>query len=246
MRDAGAADRSRWPATAPMAFPGRPPWRLKRRKTGARRIGVITDAQRFHLICGRYFFDYAGEADHFRDDAHRRATWAAHREQILAEWDHPGERPIALWAYDLGLKPAPYPKLWSWPRPIGTEAEAVYRLIERGELAPCRFNGTVPIASEMQEIASRWELLIRCPHLGYSGQVPASFAAGMALASVGRTGATGEAASCPGKCDGLSERGLGRSVARFAMPRSARGRPLGSARGSLRRRSRRGHPPRAC
>ena len=124
----------------------------KRRKPGARRIGVMTDAQRFHLICGRYFFDYAGEADHFRDDAHRRATWAAHREQILAEWDHPGERPIALWAYDLGLKPAPYPKLWSWPRPIRTEAEAVYRLIERGELAPCRFNGTVPIASEMQEI----------------------------------------------------------------------------------------------
>ena len=95
--------------------------------------------------------------------------------RILAEWDHPGERPIALWAYDFGLKPAPYPKLWSWPRPIRTEAEAVYRLIERGELAPCRFNGTVSIASEMQEIASRWELLIRCPHLGYSGEVPAWF-----------------------------------------------------------------------
>ena len=147
----------------------------KRRKLAPQRIGVMTDAQRFHLICGRYFFDYAGEADHFRDDAHRRATWAAHREQILAEWDHPGERPIALWAYDFGLKPAPYPKLWSWPRPIRTEAEAVYRLIERGELAQCRFNGTVPIASEMQEIASRWELLIRCPHLGYSGEVPAWF-----------------------------------------------------------------------
>ena len=61
----------------------------KRRKLAPQRIGVMTDAQRFHLICGRYFFDYAGEADHFRDDAHRRATWAAHREQILAEWDHP-------------------------------------------------------------------------------------------------------------------------------------------------------------
>ena len=147
----------------------------KRRKTGARRIGAMTDAQRFHLICGRYFFDYAGEADHFRDDAHRRATWAAHREQILAEWDHPGARPIAMWRHDFGLKPAPYPKLWSWPRPILTEAEMVYRLIEDGALEGCRFYGTNPIASEMQEIASRWELVIRCPHLGYSGEVPAWF-----------------------------------------------------------------------
>ena len=106
MRDAGAADRVAGPPPRD-GISGAPAMATKRRKTGARRIGVMTDAQRFYLICGRYFFDYAGEADRFRDDAHRRATWAAHREQILAEWDHPGERPIALWAYDFGLKPAP-------------------------------------------------------------------------------------------------------------------------------------------
>jgi hypothetical protein len=40
---------------------------------------------------------------------------------------------------------------WSWPRPIQTEAEMVFRLLEAGKLESCRFNGINPIESELAE-----------------------------------------------------------------------------------------------
>ena len=79
----------------------------KRRKLGVRKISVLTMAQRIHLQCGTYLLDFRGEADRFEDDRHRRAAWAAHRDQILADWDRPGQRPAAMWAYDFGLKTPP-------------------------------------------------------------------------------------------------------------------------------------------
>jgi hypothetical protein len=93
-------------------------------------------------------------ADHFIDEQHRYATWQAYREEILEEWCHPGERPAALWEYDAGLKWRD--DGWAWPRPISTEAEMVYRLLQAGEIAGCRLNGIVRIASEIDEIERSW------------------------------------------------------------------------------------------
>jgi hypothetical protein len=120
------------------------------------RRDVMTAAQKAHLTCGCYFFDFRGEADHFVDEAHRRATWEAYRAQILEAWDHPGRRPDALWEYDFGLKCCPDPREWSWPRPIESEAEMVHRLLTEGTLEPCQFSGINPIASELEEIEASW------------------------------------------------------------------------------------------
>jgi hypothetical protein len=128
----------------------------KRRKRAVHRIGAITDAQQSHLVCGHYFFDLAGEVDRFVDDAHRRATWARLREQILAEWDRPGRRPVAMWEYDFGLKHRPWPKAWSWPRPIQSEAEMIRQLLLDGTIAPSRRNGRIVIADEVVEIEADW------------------------------------------------------------------------------------------
>jgi hypothetical protein len=128
----------------------------KRRKLVPRRLNRMTLAQESHLSCGHYFFDFDGELDHFVDEVHRRATWAANRELILAKWSHPGRRPVSMWEYDAGLKRRPWPREWSWPRPVASEAEMVHRLLKRGELQPCRFNGTIPVADEVAVIEANW------------------------------------------------------------------------------------------
>jgi hypothetical protein len=66
-----------------------------------------------------------------------------------------GRRPVALWEYDFGLKCLGW-REWSWPRRIESEAEMVFRLLEAGELEPCRSNGLVPIASELEDIEAAW------------------------------------------------------------------------------------------
>jgi hypothetical protein len=147
----------------------------KRRKIGARRIGVMTDSQKWHLVCSCYFFDFNGEADHFVDEEHRRATWALHRAEILASWDHPGRRPDALWSYDFGLKPAPYPREWAWPRRVQREDEMVHRLLVAGQLESCRSNGLVPITSEIEEIEASWRKALELGS-GYWTVAPAWFA----------------------------------------------------------------------
>lgn len=128
----------------------------RKRIVGKRRLDQLTAAQRSHLESGHYFFDFAGEADHFADEDHRLEAWRAHRDLILAEWCHPGQRPVAMWEYDLNLRPQPWPKGWGWPRPIQTESEMVHALLQRGEIAPCRFNGCVPIKSELAQIEHDW------------------------------------------------------------------------------------------
>ena len=80
------------------------------------RLDALTDAQRSHLEVGHYFFDFDGEADRFRDEAHRRRAWALHRADILADWRGPGSRPVALWQYDLASKLRPRPRrTTAWP-----------------------------------------------------------------------------------------------------------------------------------
>jgi hypothetical protein len=58
----------------------------------------LTEGQRTHLECGHDFF---GDGRPFTGEAARRAAWRAHRRAILAGWDTPGARPLALWQYDL-------------------------------------------------------------------------------------------------------------------------------------------------
>lgn len=128
----------------------------KRRKIGARAIGRITEAQRTHLVSGAYLLSGYDERDYFRDEAHRRATWAAHRAEILRSWDLPGRRPEALWRYDCWLKRRPWPKEWSWPKPIQSESWMVHHLLTTGQLEPCQLNGCVRIASEIAEIEGLW------------------------------------------------------------------------------------------
>jgi hypothetical protein len=126
----------------------------KRVKTGHRRLGRFTLAQRTHLECGCYFFDFEGEADHFDDEDHRRSAWQAHRGLILAEWAHPGKRPVAVWEYDFGLEPDG--NEWVWPAPAVSERDLVYRLLAEGMIEPCRLNGCLRIASELETIEKDW------------------------------------------------------------------------------------------
>jgi len=43
---------------------------------------------------------YGGPEDGaFHTDAHRRAMWARHRDELMA-WKRPGARPLAWWQYD--------------------------------------------------------------------------------------------------------------------------------------------------
>ena len=91
----------------------------RRRIARIRRATGLTADQRQHLECGHAFF---ADGDVFADDAERRAAWRRHRRAILAEWDAtewPGERPQALWDYDLPDALDEY----------GSEAAAVHKLL---------------------------------------------------------------------------------------------------------------------
>src|SRR3954447_22662985 len=73
----------------------------RRRIARIRRASGLTEDQRQHLACGHAFF---ANGDVFADDAERRAAWRRHRRSLLAAWDttdRPGQRPQALWDYDL-------------------------------------------------------------------------------------------------------------------------------------------------
>jgi hypothetical protein len=104
----------------------------RRRRIHERR-DVLTDAQTSHLKCGHYFFDHNGEADHFRDEAHRRRAWALYGAQIMQEqmaqplrrWV--GGRPLAYWQYEHGLD---VDELNDpiWPRGIESESHMVHGL----------------------------------------------------------------------------------------------------------------------
>jgi hypothetical protein len=71
-----------------------------------------------------------------------------------------------VWEYDFELKPRPWPRLWSWPRPIQREDEMVYRLVEAGKIEPCQYNGINRIASELAEIEKQWRKRIQWPQSG--------------------------------------------------------------------------------
>jgi hypothetical protein len=58
----------------------------------------MSEDQRQDLECG---FAYFAAGPVFRNEAQRRACWLRHRRQIMAAWDRPGERPRAMWAFDL-------------------------------------------------------------------------------------------------------------------------------------------------
>jgi hypothetical protein len=145
------------------------PTNRKRRDRG--RLDALTDAQRAHLECGYYFWDFRGELDHFVDEAHRRRAWALHRDEILAEWDRPGARPDALWEYDQGLKSAPWPREWRWPKGIESEAHMVHTLLTRGEIEPCRRSGWWSARTELEQIEHQWLEYTRqaCGHAGDGG-----------------------------------------------------------------------------
>ncbi len=139
----------------------------KRRKLGVRALNRLTDAQRAHLLCGCYFFDFGGEVDHFRDGAHRRQAWAAWRSEILERWDRPGRRPVALWEYDYSLGSRSWPREWAWPRPIASESEMVRHLLLKGELTHCRLNGIHRIDDEVAEIEREWRRWVNLAPMHY-------------------------------------------------------------------------------
>jgi hypothetical protein len=114
-------------------------------------------AQRAHLQTGHYLFDYAGARDHFVDDAHRRAAWEAYREQLMAENDRVGQRPLAFWQYDVP---------GGWEAHGESEADAVRTLLVAGKLAHCRRDGMVPVDDEVAAIEDQWRSEIRVALLG--------------------------------------------------------------------------------
>jgi hypothetical protein len=124
----------------------------KRRKLGAVALNKLTMAQRAHLQTGHYFFDFAGARGRFVDDAHRRAMWAAYREQLMVENDRVGQRPLAFWEYDVP---------GGSERHGESEQDAVRTLLLAGRLEHCRRDGTVPVDDEAAEIEAKWRHEIR-------------------------------------------------------------------------------------
>jgi hypothetical protein len=117
-----------------------------RRRRPHERLDVLTDAQRTHLEVGWFFFDFRGEADHFRDADHRRRAWTLHGAQIMADWladkGHAWRRPLAFWQYDRGLRTRDGDDVVSegkrvvWPRGIRSERHMIRKLVRDGVLAP--------------------------------------------------------------------------------------------------------------
>jgi hypothetical protein len=130
---------------------------VKRRKLGAIALHKLTMAQRAHLVTGYYFFDFAGERDHFADDGHRRQAWSAYREELMAEHDRVGQRPLAFWQYD-----AP----GGWQAHGESEQDGVRTLLLAGSLEHCRRDGTIPVANEVAAIEDQWRNEIRVTLLG--------------------------------------------------------------------------------
>jgi hypothetical protein len=85
---------------------------VKRRlsKTRLDRMDINMES---HLRSGSYLFP---GGDTFVDDAHRRETWARHRDELLAQ-EPLGMRPQALWDYEL-----------RWPEGSESEEDAIHRL----------------------------------------------------------------------------------------------------------------------
>jgi hypothetical protein len=134
------------------------------------RRDALTLAQRCHLQCGCYFFDFpAGELDHFADEQHRRRAWQLHRGQILEDWDRPGRRPDALWEYEVK---------GGWEAIAETEEAAVHKLLKRGRVKHCRLNGSLRIADEVEQIEGEWRDAVRIAILHTSdGEAARSYAA---------------------------------------------------------------------
>jgi hypothetical protein len=145
----------------------------KRRKRSVRRYGALSEIQRLHLACGSYLIAH-DPAEEFLDEQHRRETWHEYRDTILASWDRPGARPWTLWEYDFRLRRSGDVRGWCWPRPIRTQQEMVYALIQRGELVPCSLNGALE-QGEVETIEEHWFLIMRCPGACNLDQVPGWF-----------------------------------------------------------------------
>jgi hypothetical protein len=121
------------------------PRKLKRPKP---RLDELSEAQESHLATGDYILPFGEE---FEDEDHRRASWQLHRAAILEGWDRPGRRPDALWTYETD----------GWPAIAESEEAAVHRLLQLGELEPCRLNGLMVIANEIEAIEAAWLAAIR-------------------------------------------------------------------------------------
>jgi hypothetical protein len=121
----------------------------KGRKIGAIALHKLTAAQRAHLMCGDYVLPFGEE---FEGEDHRRAAWQVYRAAILEAWDRPGRRPAALWDYET---------TGGWQAIAKSEEAAVHRLLQLGELEPCRLNGLLVIASEIETIEKAWRDAIR-------------------------------------------------------------------------------------
>jgi hypothetical protein len=117
-----------------------------KRRVAKCRLDVLDLNRRGHLETGSYLWGHFRDQDEFESEAERREAWARHREMILADWCHPGRRPVALWDYDLGDRSK-----------FGeTEEDAVYRLLKAGRLVEIRLNGSNSIASEIAQIEADW------------------------------------------------------------------------------------------
>jgi hypothetical protein len=81
----------------------------------------LTDEQEIFLL---HAFTLSGEQA-FENDEAAAAAWRLHRVELLAKWDQPGRRPMAVYIFDLGLKRLPS----SW-------SEEAALLVQHGLLAP--------------------------------------------------------------------------------------------------------------
>jgi hypothetical protein len=134
----------------------------KRRHIGARNLQVLSVAKESYLRSGAYLLPPLDAYDRFEDEDEARASWAYHRERLLADWNTAGRRPWALWAYDLGLaQVGSYD--FEWPEPYTTEGELVHAMLKAGELEPCRLDGINRLEhGEVAEIEREWLHACRC------------------------------------------------------------------------------------